>query len=285
MDSMVASVAVPGARLAVRSWRPFPGPGTGRTFLLLHGIAATSASWAPVARDLCAAGHSACAIDFRGHGQSDRPDRGYDLAAFAADIVAAIEGMALERPIVVGHSLGASVILAALSDLPDIARDWAGIGLVEGGLVAARDQFDTYEECVRRLALAPVAGMPLARVSGYLRGSNPSWSEDRLAAALDCFDVDAVGAVSWRLTASRYEALLRALWDQDTDSGWSAIAGPVLILAADTGDEAWTSAKRVAAERLISDRPLARVAWLRGDHDIHLDRPADVAETLIETFS
>jgi pimeloyl-ACP methyl ester carboxylesterase len=285
VDSIMASVAVPGSRLAVRSWLPRPGLPAGRTFLLLHGIAATGFAWAPVARDLCSAGHEVHALDFRGHGWSDRPEDGYDLTTYAADVLAAVEGLALEGPIVIGHSLGANVILAAASARPAAIRRWGGVALVEGGLVPACDQFGTFEECLSRLALPPVSGMQLARVRGYLRDSNPSWSDARLEAALDCFDVDAAGTVSWRLTQSRYEALLRALWDQETASGWAPLQGRVLILAADTGDAAWTSAKRAATESLIWDRPEARVAWLLGDHDIHLDRPADVAESLLETFS
>ncbi len=284
VDPITEPLALAGCSLAIRSLQPRPRPTPGRTYVLLHGIAATGMAWMPVARILSAAGHRVHALDFRGHGQSDRPEAGYDLPTFAADLLGTIDGLGLDRPIVVGHSLGAAVILAALAARPEVADAWEGIALVEGGLVPAREQFDSFEECERRLALPPVNGMPLTQVRGYLRGTNPSWSEERLAAALDCFDVDDGGTVSWRLTAPRYAALMRALWDQDVAAGWARLDGRVLILAADTGDAAWTYAKRLAAEHLIADRPRARVAWVMGDHDIHLDRPADVAEALVEAI-
>ena len=48
--------------------------------LLLHGLASSARSWEPVAKRLAAAGHHVVAADFRGHGLSDKPDDGYDLA-------------------------------------------------------------------------------------------------------------------------------------------------------------------------------------------------------------
>jgi pimeloyl-ACP methyl ester carboxylesterase len=284
VDSIPRTVNPAGVALSVHSWIPTAPAADGRAFVLLHGIAATAAAWAPAARALCAAGHRAFAVEFRGHGRSDRPAGGYDLETFATDLVGAIGELGFEMPVVVGHSLGANVILAALTARPELVTEWSGVGLVEGALVGAREQFRTFEDCAARLALPAVDGMPLPRVGGYLRASNPSWSEDRLAAALDCFDVDSSGAVAWRLTAPRYQALLRALWDDDLTAGWRGLDGPALVVAADNGDPAWTDLKRRATERLASERPGVRIGWLPGDHDIHLDRPGEVARLLLETF-
>jgi pimeloyl-ACP methyl ester carboxylesterase len=234
-----------------------------------------------VAAGLAAAGRAVYSLDLRGHGESSRPGDGYDLPTFASDLIAALEGLGLEQVVVAGHSLGANVILEAISSRPGLA---AGVCLVEGGLVDARDQFATLEDCQARMALPPVAGMPLPRLSGFLRQSNPGWSELRLAAALAAFDVHADGTVAWRLTKDRYEALLRALWAARAADRWPSLQAPALVVAADTGDPAWTAAKRAAEARLRGAVPDIRVEWLTADHDVHTDRPDRIAELLLEAF-
>ncbi len=256
-------------------------------FVLLHGIASTAVGWDGVAIRLASAGRESYALDFRGHGESDRPDEGYDLATFASDVIAALDGLGLERAILAGHSLGANVILEAVGRRPGIA---AGVGLVEGGLVDARDQFGSLHECLAGTALPRVAGMPLPRLQGYLRQSNPGWSPLRLAAAIAAFDVNADGTVSWRLTESRHEALVRELWAARAADRWPALgSGPeagasTVVVAADTGDESWTEAKRSAEAAMRGAVQGVRIEWLTADHDVHSDRPDEVAALLLEAF-
>jgi pimeloyl-ACP methyl ester carboxylesterase len=270
--------------LKVLSWAVEGEPRTAAAdaaFVLLHGIASTSDSWSEVGRWLALGGRKAYALDFRGHGMSDRPEGGYDLATYASDLAAVIARLGLTKPILVGHSLGANVILEAVSARPDIA---GGVVLVEGGLADARDQFATLEECMAKIALAPVAGMPLPRLQGYLRATHPDWSEARLAATIAAFDIHADGTVSWRLTAPRFDALLRALWTDTAADRWSAVHAPAVVVAADNGDAAWTAAKRAAEARIREAIPGVRVEWFTADHDVHAARPDDLARLLLEAF-
>ncbi|MCF6775875.1 alpha/beta hydrolase [Thiotrichales bacterium 19X7-9] len=50
------------------------------------------------------------ALDKRGHGQSEKVDYGYRLARFAKDLYDVIESLNLNEIILMGHSLGASMI-------------------------------------------------------------------------------------------------------------------------------------------------------------------------------
>jgi pimeloyl-ACP methyl ester carboxylesterase len=85
--------------------------GKGRRDLLLvhgwgddHGImAAMSAYYAPRYR--------VTAIDLRGHGDSDKPKDGYAVSSLADDLDWMCQQLKLQKPIVVGHSLGGSVAL------------------------------------------------------------------------------------------------------------------------------------------------------------------------------
>lgn len=67
-------------------------------------------------------------LDFRGHGDSDVPDRPFSIEELSQDVLDLAEFLQLERMLVIGHSLGGMVAidLAARSDLV------CGLVLVEG---------------------------------------------------------------------------------------------------------------------------------------------------------
>jgi N-formylmaleamate deformylase len=94
--------------------------GSGPDVLLIPGITSPAITWEFVARELLPELRIVVA-DLRGRGLSTpAADGRYDIDAYADDAAALIEGLALERPIVLGHSLGARVG-AAVAARPDVA--------------------------------------------------------------------------------------------------------------------------------------------------------------------
>jgi pimeloyl-ACP methyl ester carboxylesterase len=268
-----------GLRLHLLSWPAAPGgaPNAAPT-LLLHGLASNAQIWEPVAARLAAAGHPVFAADLRGHGLSDKPDQGYDLATFADDIAGLVEALELDRPVVVGQSLGAFAIVEAFARRPDFGRHVRGVVLVEGGLVDASVQFASLDECLAGVALPPVTGVPAARLEGYFRHTYPDWADDRVAAAMASMEVRPDGIVAgWRLGPERVEMLARSMWEWRAAPLLPAVAVPTLWIVSDTGDAAWTAAKRKAAAAAGAAMLRARIRWLVAEHDVHADRPDEVA--------
>ena len=101
----------PGVSLATTVLEAEPTALTGRSFLCVHGLASNARLWDQVAFVLAGLGHDVVAVDLRGHGQSDKPEDGYDTPTVAADVVHLIESLALDRPVVVGQSWGANVAI------------------------------------------------------------------------------------------------------------------------------------------------------------------------------
>jgi pimeloyl-ACP methyl ester carboxylesterase len=85
--------------------------GSGDAVVLVHGITESAASFDPITERL-AGTHEVVTLDLRGHGRSDRADR-YDLAAMVSDVATVITASGVERPHLVGHSLGGAVVTAA----------------------------------------------------------------------------------------------------------------------------------------------------------------------------
>jgi pimeloyl-ACP methyl ester carboxylesterase len=58
-------------------------------------------------------------IDLGGHGESGAGRRAWTMPAFGADVVAVIEKLELESPVLIGHSMGGDVIVEVALALPD----------------------------------------------------------------------------------------------------------------------------------------------------------------------
>jgi len=89
----------------------------------LHGLIGSGACLWPLARAL-EADFDVILPDARGHGRSSTPASGYSYPELAADVIALIEKLRLDAPIVLGHSMGgltaalvASLLGSALSGL------------------------------------------------------------------------------------------------------------------------------------------------------------------------
>lgn len=79
--------------------------------LIIPGITSPAITWDFVARRL-ADRHRVIPYDVRGRGLSDRPQSGFTLEDYAADAAGLIEGLGLERPVVLGHSMGGRIAAA-----------------------------------------------------------------------------------------------------------------------------------------------------------------------------
>ena len=96
--------------------------GDGRPLLVLPGITSPAVTWRFMTGPLAAAGHRVLLADLRGRGLSGAPaEPRYALADYADDVAAVVTGLGLERPLVLGHSLGARIAAAFAVAHPDLA--------------------------------------------------------------------------------------------------------------------------------------------------------------------
>ena len=94
---------------------------------MIHGLAANSAFWFPVAMQLSYK-FRFTAIDLRGHGYSDMTPSGYSASSLADDVQVLIDHLDLARPHILGHSFGGLVALAHGVKYPNVA---ATVGVVD----------------------------------------------------------------------------------------------------------------------------------------------------------
>ncbi len=74
--------------------------------LFVHGWCCDHTHFAPQFERYAARGHRVVAVDLRGHGQSDKPEGNYTMGVFADDLAWICEQIGLEKPVMIGHSMG-----------------------------------------------------------------------------------------------------------------------------------------------------------------------------------
>ncbi|HZQ37264.1 MAG TPA: alpha/beta hydrolase [Dehalococcoidia bacterium] len=95
--------------------------GAGEPLLLLHGTGLCARIWdelAPAFRTR----YRVMALDRRGHGDSEKPDSGYQLEDFAEDVAAFCAALELHRLDAVGHSSGAALLGVVAARRPRLVR-------------------------------------------------------------------------------------------------------------------------------------------------------------------
>ncbi|MFF7637403.1 alpha/beta fold hydrolase [Kitasatospora sp. NPDC008050] len=126
--------------------------GAGDPVLFLHGFGTSGRVWGAQVGDL-AADHEVITVDWRGAGRSDHPATGNTIAGNVADTLALITELGLNRPVLVGSSMGATFALEAALAAPELVGGvvsvngpgyWPGQGMTElidqliGNLVSDR---------------------------------------------------------------------------------------------------------------------------------------------------
>ena len=141
--------------------------------VLNHGSTDNGLCWTPVAKAL-EAEYDVVMPDARGHGLSDAPDGGYDSETRAADLAGLIEALKLDRPVVGGHSMGASQTLSFAARYPDLLR--AAI-LEDGGI-----RMPGHEPTGRGAPGAALRYKEMTReqLIDHARKQHPAWAEEEL---------------------------------------------------------------------------------------------------------
>lgn len=111
--------------------------GEGPLVVMVHGFPESWYSWRHQMAPLAAVGFTACAIDVRGYGGSDKPHavEAYAMKEIAADVAGVIDALSPGRPaVIIGHDWGAPIVWHTAVLHPDKVRAVAGLSVPWFGL-------------------------------------------------------------------------------------------------------------------------------------------------------
>jgi pimeloyl-ACP methyl ester carboxylesterase len=279
-------VSANGLQLHYRRWSATEPSLQLPPILLLHGLASASRIWDLVAPLLAERGYVVTALDQRGHGESEKPNTGYDFATIVADDAAAVQTLGIVHPIVVGHSWGAAVALQYAATYPDRV---SALVLVDGATnqLSLRPNWSR-EQARQDLAPPRFAGTPrsvfLSRIrSGPLEQLWTPQFEDIILHIVQLRDDDTVAP---RLDFDNHLQIIEAMWDQPTFDLYQQVTCPITLVVAeqettDPSREMFHRMRREGIARIQALRPDIHVVRMPDTiHDIPLQRPIQLAEEI-----
>lgn len=253
----------------------------GQPIVLLHGLASNARIWELTAPHLLAAGLFPIALDQRGHGQTDKPDGDYGFDTFTRDLSAFLDACNIERPILVGHSWGASVVVDYASRFGVGLRAPKGIILVDGGLHQLNaDPGANWETTRARLTPPHLIGTPVEDFRARVRHFTAQWNapEQVVDIILANFTIRDDDTIAPNLSFDNHMKIVRAMWDFPTLEKLARIRVPALAVMATGFNPEWDATKAHAAERALHAKPDLKLVWMEQTaHDIPLHRPQDLA--------
>ena len=269
-----------GVALHYLEWMPEPGAGHQPPLVLLHGLSSNARYWERMARHL--PGRRLIALDQRGHGLTGQPPRpprfpdGYSMDELLKDVDFVITELRLVKPVVVGHSWGATVALELVGTRQG---GTGGLVFIDGPVQSAANLF-SWDEAQK------IMQPPLPRftsfgeaVSQSKRDFEGAWDQD-LESFVKARIVPDGDRLVLTLTAPVRLELLRGLYEAQPDVLWPRVDVPAAALLARQGPARIASSRELGAARLAELAPNVEISWYESPHDIPLFMPAEVASAI-----
>lgn len=236
----------------------YTGEGNSTPIVFLHGFADSWKSFASVINALPR--RRTVALDMRGHGDSDKPERGYSLEDFTQDLRLFMDTLGLQKVSLTGHSLGSLIAQSFAARHPHRVERLILIGSAPA--TVENEMLRDFKPAVDGLR-DPV---PREFVSDFQATTNP------VPAAFMEMIISEAMKVPARVWRSVFSELLRI----DNRAVLGAITSPTLLLHG-SRDMVFPGRDQ---EALLASIPDSRLEEFDAGHATHWEKPEAVAAAI-----
>ena len=191
------------------------GDPSGVPVLLLHGLSDSWHSFELVLPHLPASVR-AFALSQRGHGDSDRPETGYQVKDLAGDVKAFMDALDINKAVILGHSMGSAVAQRFVIEYPERAL----------GLVVANAFYSQARSPVLRELWDSVKEMDDPVNPEFVR----EFQESTIVRPVQESFFETIVQESLKLPARVWRALMEAAFQEDFSDKLQTIKVPALII-------------------------------------------------------
>lgn len=148
-------------------------------FIMLHGVSDSGLCWTKVA-DFFSERYDVILIDAQGHGLSDRVGKDFSYDTHTRQLAGLIKALKLEKPIVMGHSMGGGTAADLAADYPTLPKaiiledpPWSALAPHPQNLEEARKMQQDFRNMF--------TGLKKMRVQDIIMESrkiDPAWTEE-----------------------------------------------------------------------------------------------------------
>jgi pimeloyl-ACP methyl ester carboxylesterase len=196
--------------------------GDGKPVVFVHGWTLSSAIWRGQLDWLAGRGMRAVAYDRRGHGQSSKPDGGYDYGKLTSDLAAVLDRLDLKDVTLVAHSMGGGEAVRYLAQHG--AARISRLLLVAPTTPFALKTADNPDGVDRAMYDKLVAALRADRAA-YLRSGIPAFLGQKPDPAL----VEWALSIAEQASPAAQEQCIRAFTETDFRSDLKSVTVPTLI--------------------------------------------------------
>jgi lipase len=230
----LVTAPVLGGELTAGIWNENSEP----TVLAIHGITASHRAWIAVADRLPDV--QIVAPDLRGRGGSRSLPGPFGMARHAADAVALLDALGIDRAHVVGHSMGAFVAMRLAELYPDRVLS---LTLVDGGIPLQLPSDIPFAEVMRQAFGPALARLETSYPSHeayreFWRG-HPAFANDWNTAVENYVDYDLVGIEPGLRSSASGVAVMADAVEQGVgtiaEQPWEIVKNPITFLRAPRG--------------------------------------------------
>jgi pimeloyl-ACP methyl ester carboxylesterase len=247
--------------------------------VLAHGFSDNGLCWTRVAQVL-EKEYDVIMPDARGHGLSDAPEEGYSSEDMAADLAGLIRALKLDRPALMGHSMGASTVAATVVGYPELLTcailedpPWFDENSPWNRGRAELSEEERKAQADKRLAeIVATKSKPKAEIIAGGRERSPTWDKVEWSPWADAKKQMSTNILG-RMTIAR--------------KPWQEIAGaltrPTLLVTADP-DSAIVTPKIAAQAQAMNDC----IQWVRiegAGHNIRREQFETFVEAVTDFLS
>jgi esterase len=244
--------------------------GDGSPVVILHGLFGSSRNWRGIAQAL-ADQHRVYCVDLRNHGRSPWAAT-MSYPEMADDVRSLIKAERLERPTVIGHSMGGKTAMALALRNPEMVGQ---LTVVDIAPVGYTDRFSGYLEAMRAIdtsALAKRADAMQEMVERIKDADVAGVLMQNLVLYDEHFD--------WRLNLPVIAAEMHVLCGFPPELLLRRFKGPSTLIRGGLSDYVQPGDEAAITEPF----PAMRVVEIEGaGHWVHADRPAEFLAALADT--
>jgi pimeloyl-ACP methyl ester carboxylesterase len=271
--------------IRIHYYRALPAQGK-PVMVMVHGVTDIGLCWTTLALRLQDA-YDIYMLDARGHGLSDPFTPADNGETLVKDVVAFVQVMKLEKPILMGHSMGAATVMRVGAEHPDVAKAIIMLDPMLGRFPGAprNDSAGNRPPAtqVRQLQAPDRLSVNMVGSPETLVAQNNYRFEDLVATGRRQFPKwDSVDVYYWALSKKQYhgpytnEAWQAMSGTMRTENALATIQAPAIILKADASPEV-----RKTNEEAARVMPKGKLVHIDGaGHNLHHDQLARTVEVL-----
>jgi pimeloyl-ACP methyl ester carboxylesterase len=271
-------------------YRAAPAPGK-PVIVMVHGVTDIGLSWTTLTWKLQDE-YDVYMLDTRAHGLSDPFTPADDGDTLVKDLVAFVDAINLEKPILMGHSMGAATVMRLGAEYPDLASAIVMLDPLLGRMRAPPPMPETSATGENGRPTPPPAP---DRLPVSMRGTPETLVAQNNYAFDDLVATCRRQSPMWDVVDCQYWALSKKQYHGAyTEQAWEVMSGvmrigdslakivvPALVLKADAPADV-----RKANEQAASAMHNGRLVHLEGaGHNLHHDKLNETATLLTEFLS